>query len=219
MEADFAPAASIHPEGKMATILLAEDDADIRLLVTIKLTQAGHQVRGFCDGLSAAADAREHPPDLAVLDIMMPGMSGLEVCQELRKDPATARIPVILLTALAQETDITAGLAAGADDYIVKPFSPRDFTIRVNAVLARVQAGALPGVTSVRLFSSEPASWPRPGLGLVRPGLGLAGGAATLRASPAAPAPPVPALRAAPGRRNHDDAPSPLSRGLSQDWL
>jgi DNA-binding response OmpR family regulator len=128
----------------MATILLAEDDADIRLLVTIKLTQAGHQVRGFGDGLSAAADAREHPPDLAVLDIMMPGMSGLEVCQELRKDPATARIPVILLTALAQETDITAGLAAGADDYIVKPFSPRDFMVRVNAVLARVQAGALP---------------------------------------------------------------------------
>jgi DNA-binding response OmpR family regulator len=127
----------------MATILLAEDDADIRLLVTIKLTQAGHQVRGFGDGLSALADAREHAPDLAVLDIMMPGMSGLEVCQELRKDPATARIPVILLTALAQETDITAGLAAGADDYIVKPFSPRDFTVRVNAVLARIQAEAL----------------------------------------------------------------------------
>jgi DNA-binding response OmpR family regulator len=144
MEADFAPAASKHPEGKMATILLAEDDADIRLLVTLKLRQAGHQVRGFGDGLSAAANAREHPPDLAVLDIMMPGMSGIEVCRELRKDPATARIPVILLTALARETDITAGLAAGADDYIVKPFSPREFTIRVNAALARIQAGALP---------------------------------------------------------------------------
>ena len=74
---------------------------------------------------------------------MMPGMSGIEVCRELRKDPATARIPVILLTALARETDIADGLAAGADDYIVKPFSPREFTIRVNAVLARVQAGAL----------------------------------------------------------------------------
>jgi DNA-binding response OmpR family regulator len=142
MEADLAPAASKHPEGKMATILLAEDDADIRLLLTLKLTQAGHQVRGFGDGLSAAAGAREHPPDLAVLDIMMPGISGLEVCRELRKDPVTARIPVILLTALARETDITAGLAAGAGDYIVKPFSPREFTIRVNAVLARVQAGA-----------------------------------------------------------------------------
>jgi DNA-binding response OmpR family regulator len=126
----------------MATVLLAEDDADIRLLATLKLTRAGHQVRGFGDGLSAVADAREHPPDLAVLDIMMPGMSGLEVCQELRKDPATAKIPVILLTALAREADITAGLAAGADDYIVKPFSPRDFLMRVNAALARIQAGA-----------------------------------------------------------------------------
>jgi DNA-binding response OmpR family regulator len=128
----------------MATVLLAEDDADIRFLVTFKLKKAGHQVRAFGDGLSAMADAREHPPDLAVLDIMMPGMSGLQVCRELRKDPATASIPVILLTALAQEADITAGLAAGAEDYIVKPFSPRDFTMRVEAVLARVQAGALP---------------------------------------------------------------------------
>jgi len=129
----------------MATVLLAEDDADIRFLVTLKLTQAGYQVRGFGDGLSAAADAREHPPDLAILDTMMPGMSGLEVCRELRKEPATAKIPVIILTALAHEADITAGLAAGADEYIVKPFSTRDFTTRVSAVLARVQAnGARP---------------------------------------------------------------------------
>ena len=128
----------------MATVLLAEDDADIRFLVTFKLTQAGYQVRVFGDGLSAVADAREHPPDLAILDIMMPGMSGLEACRELRKDPATANIPVIILTALAQEADITAGLAAGAADYIVKPFSPRDFAMRVDAVLARVQACAPP---------------------------------------------------------------------------
>ena len=126
----------------MATVLLAEDDADIRLLVTLRLKKAGHQIRAFGDGPSALAGAREHPPDLAVLDIMMPGMSGLEVCRELRKDPATAKIPVILLTALAQEADVTAGFAAGADDYIVKPFSPRDFTMRVQAVLARAQTGA-----------------------------------------------------------------------------
>ncbi len=129
----------------MATVLLAEDDADIRFLVTFKLTQAGHQVRMFGDGLSAVADAREHPPDLAILDVMMPGMSGLEVCQELRKDPATANIPVIVLTALAQGADITAGFAAGADDYIVKPFSPRDLAMRVNAVLARGRADVPPG--------------------------------------------------------------------------
>jgi DNA-binding response OmpR family regulator len=126
----------------LATVLLAEDDADIQLLVTFKLTREGYQVRAFGDGLSAMADAREHPPDLAILDIMMPGMSGLEVCRELRKNPATANIPIILLTALAQEADISAGYAAGADDYVVKPFSPREFATRVNAALARAQAGA-----------------------------------------------------------------------------
>src|ERR1035437_720974 len=148
----------------MATVLLAEDDADIRFLVTFKLTQAGYQVRVFEAGLSALAAAlpprpapREPPPTLPILDVMMPGMSGLEVCRELRKAPATANIPVILLTALAQEADITAGFAEGANDYIVKPFSSRDFAIRVHAVLARVQAGAPPaGIVQAR-SSSSPA--------------------------------------------------------------
>jgi len=124
----------------MATVLLAEDDTDIRFLVTFKLEQAGHEVRGFGDGLSALADAREHPPDLAVLDVTMPGMSGLDVCRGLRADPATAAVPVIILTACAEDADIAAGFAAGADDYIIKPFSPRDFVMRVQAVLARVRA-------------------------------------------------------------------------------
>jgi two-component system phosphate regulon response regulator PhoB len=128
----------------MATVLLAEDDADIRFLVTFKLKQAGYQVRAFGDGLSALTDARQHPPDLAILDTMMPLMSGLELCQELRKDPVTANIPIIVLTALAHETDIAAGFAAGADDYIVKPFSTNDFAIRVKAALARLQASASP---------------------------------------------------------------------------
>jgi two-component system, OmpR family, phosphate regulon response regulator PhoB len=124
----------------MATVLLAEDDADIRLLVTLKLEQAGHEVRGFGDGASALADAREHPPDLAVLDVLMPGMTGLEVCRELRKDPVTADVLVILLTARAQQPDITAGFAAGATDYIVKPFSPRELAARIQTLLARVRA-------------------------------------------------------------------------------
>ncbi len=81
--------------GRMATVLLAEDDADIRYLVTFKLEQVGHEVRAFGDGLSALTDARGHPPELAVLDVMMPGMSGLDVCRELRKDPATADVPII----------------------------------------------------------------------------------------------------------------------------
>jgi len=148
----------------MATVLLAEDDADIRFLVIFKLTQAGYQIRVFGDGLSALADAREHPPDLAILDVMMPGMSGLEVCRELRKDPATARIPVIILTALAQEADIAAGFAAGADDYIVKPFSPREFVMRVNAALARAQASAPPRA-DVAQPSFPPPSFPPPRAG------------------------------------------------------
>jgi two-component system phosphate regulon response regulator PhoB len=124
----------------MATVLLAEDDADIRFLVTFKLEQAGHQVTGFENGMQALAAARKHPPDLAVLDILMPGMSGLDVCRELRRDPATAAVPVIILTARAEKADIAAGFAAGAADYIIKPFSPRDLAMRVKAVLARSQA-------------------------------------------------------------------------------
>ena len=124
----------------MATVLLAEDDADIRFLVTFKLEQAGHQVTGFENGMKALAAARKHPPALAVLDILMPGMSGLEVCRQLRRDPATAAVPVIILTARAEKADIAAGFAAGAADYIIKPFSPRDLAMRVKAVLARGQA-------------------------------------------------------------------------------
>jgi DNA-binding response OmpR family regulator len=123
----------------MVAVLLAEDDADIRDLVTFTLREAGYEVRAFEDGLSALASARDSRPDLAVLDIMMPGMSGLDACRELRTDPATSEVPIILLTARAQEPDIETGFAVGADDYIVKPFSPRELASRVHAVLARIQ--------------------------------------------------------------------------------
>jgi two-component system response regulator MtrA len=121
----------------MARILLAEDEADIRRLITLKLEQAGHVVRAFGDGAAALADARQHAPDLAVLDVVMPGMSGLEVCQGLRQDPATAAVPVIILTARVQQGDVDAGLAAGASEYIAKPFSPRELAMRVSALLGR----------------------------------------------------------------------------------
>jgi DNA-binding response OmpR family regulator len=124
----------------MVTVLLAEDDADIRDLVTFKLRQQGYEVRAFEDGLSALASARDEMPDLALLDITMPGMSGMDVCRELRADPATADVPIILLTARAQESDIETGFSVGADDYVVKPFSPRELVSRVQAVLARIQA-------------------------------------------------------------------------------
>jgi DNA-binding response OmpR family regulator len=124
----------------MVTVLLAEDDRDISGLVTFKLRQQGYEVRAFEDGLSALASARDDTPGLAVLDITMPGMSGLDVCRELRADPATSDVPIILLTARAQESAIETGFAVGADDYIVKPFSPRELVSRMQAVLARIQA-------------------------------------------------------------------------------
>lgn len=123
----------------MTTILVADDDADIRELVTFKLTQAGFEVVPVADGVAALDTARSRPVDLAVLDLMMPGLSGLDVCAELRRTPATADLPVIMLTAKAQEQDVATGFATGADDYVVKPFSPRELLSRVQAVLARTR--------------------------------------------------------------------------------
>jgi DNA-binding response OmpR family regulator len=121
----------------MPLILVADDDADIRDLVTFKLTQAGHEVHAFDNGEDALTDAFAAVPDVAVLDVMMPKLSGIGVCSALRADERTARVPVLLLTARAQEGDLERGFAAGADDYIVKPFSPRELVMRVTAVLAR----------------------------------------------------------------------------------
>ncbi len=121
----------------MAKIVVADDDADIRDLVVFKLTQSGHDVVPVGDGAAAVAACRDEVPDLAVLDVMMPGMTGFDACRELRADPALAGIPVILLTARAQEADIERGFDVGADDYVVKPFSPRELASRVEAVLGR----------------------------------------------------------------------------------
>jgi DNA-binding response OmpR family regulator len=121
----------------MSTILVADDDQDILELVAFKLTAAGHELIRATDGATALTEARRAVPDVIVLDVAMPGMSGLDVCRELRADAVTTAIPVILLTARGQESDVEAGLAAGADDYIVKPFSPRELQILVDALLDR----------------------------------------------------------------------------------
>ena len=124
----------------MTAILVADDDMDIRDLVAFKLEQAGFDVTAVDNGLAALTAARLEPPDLVVLDVMMPGMSGIDVCRELRNDRSTSGLPIILLTARAQEGDVEVGFGAGADDYIVKPFSPRELVTRVEAVLARQRA-------------------------------------------------------------------------------
>ena len=119
------------------TVLVADDDEDILQLVSFRLERAGYTVVTAPDGPEALAAARQHLPDLAVLDVMMPGLNGYEVTRQLRADPATAAIPVILLTARVQEADVSRGFEAGADDYLRKPFSPQELRSRVQAILAR----------------------------------------------------------------------------------
>jgi DNA-binding response OmpR family regulator len=121
----------------MKRILVAEDDADIRELIRFKLVQAGFAVTAVGDGSSVLERARADPPDLLMLDVMLPGMRGTEVCAALRGEAATADLPIMLLTARAQESEIEQGMASGADAYVVKPFSPRDLVDRVTGLLDR----------------------------------------------------------------------------------
>jgi DNA-binding response OmpR family regulator len=118
-------------------ILVAEDDRDIADLIAHYLRKSGWQPHVVATGTEALAYARSNPTDLAVLDVMMPGLSGLEVCRALRGDRETAAIPIIMVTARAEESDRIAGLELGADDYIAKPFSPNELVARVKALMRR----------------------------------------------------------------------------------
>jgi two-component system phosphate regulon response regulator PhoB len=122
----------------MRTVLIVDDDPDIRELMDFKLTQAGFVVHTAPDGAAGFAAASEIRPDVVLLDWMMPELSGLQVCAQLRADPdpELSRVGVILLTAKSQEGDVQQGFAAGADDYIVKPFSPRELVSRVEKAFA-----------------------------------------------------------------------------------
>ncbi len=121
--------------------MVADDDVDIRELVEFKLSTLGHEIVAVGDGAAALEACRARRPDLCVLDVMMPGVSGLDAIRMIRADPALHDLPVILLTARAQESDVTIGFDSGADDYITKPFSPRELAARVETLLTRRDPG------------------------------------------------------------------------------
>jgi len=116
-----------------------DDEPEAVELLEFNLKQAGFDVIAATDGAQALKQARSVLPNLIVLDLMLPEIDGVEVCKILRRDPATARIPIIMLTARAAEVDRIVGLELGADDYVTKPFSPRELVLRVNKVLRRGQ--------------------------------------------------------------------------------
>ena len=119
------------------TVLVVEDEENILELIRYNLEKEGFKVIGHLTGEDGLKEAKETNPDLVVLDIMLPGLSGLEVCKQLRAFPATKRIPIVLVSAKGEESDIIVGLELGADDYITKPFSPRVLVARLKAVLRR----------------------------------------------------------------------------------
>lgn len=119
------------------SVLVADDDVDIRDLVAFKLRQGGYDVDVVGDGVAALASLRARRPDVAILDVMMPGLSGIDVLREIRTDEGLRTLPVILLTARSRDVDVDAGFSTGANDYVIKPFSPRELVHRVSAVLQR----------------------------------------------------------------------------------
>jgi DNA-binding response OmpR family regulator len=118
-------------------VLAADDDEDILGLVAFRLERAGYTVIVARDGEEALELAVKEQPDLAVLDVMMPKLDGFELTRRLRAEEATSRMPIILLTAKSQDADVQQGFAAGADDYLRKPFSPDELRVRVQAILGR----------------------------------------------------------------------------------
>lgn len=121
------------------TIVVIEDEDAIRDVVEYNLQRAGFAIRSASDGRAGLRLVRDAAPRLVVLDLMLPELDGLALCRELRGDPATSRIPMIMLTAKDAEADVIAGLRAGADDYVTKPFSPSELVARVEAVLRRTE--------------------------------------------------------------------------------
>jgi two-component system phosphate regulon response regulator PhoB len=141
----------------LTPILVVDDEEDIRELVAMQLRKEGFAARTAADGPEALSLAARLRPSLILLDLMLPGMSGTEVCRRLRAEPATAGIPVIMLTARTEELDRVVGFEVGADDYVVKPFSTRELVLRIRAVLRRGAAPATEGEVMAGPLRIDPA--------------------------------------------------------------
>ena len=124
----------------MARILIAEDERDIRELIAFTLKFAGHEVIATSNGEEALQAALSEKPDLVLLDVRMPRMSGYQACEKIKADPETRQIPVVFLSAKGQESEVKTGMDAGADEYILKPFSPDQLTARIKSILANHRA-------------------------------------------------------------------------------
>src|SRR5213594_1274997 len=126
--------------GSGKKILIIEDESDVADLLTLNLRKAGFRTSTAADGASGLQKARDDRPDFIILDLMLPRMSGLEVCKILKSDTATSHTPILMLTAKAEEIDRIVGLEFGADDYVTKPFSPREVVLRIRAIMRRGEA-------------------------------------------------------------------------------
>lgn len=144
----------------MKRILIIEDDRDIVELVRYNLANEGFEVNAATDGMSGLAQLRKAPPELLLLDLMLPKMPGLEICKEIRRDPTLNRLPIVMLTARGEEADRVVGLEMGADDYVTKPFSPRELVARVKALLRRAEpAGEVERMIEVGKLMIDPSSY------------------------------------------------------------
>jgi DNA-binding response OmpR family regulator len=128
----------------VARVLIIEDSADIAELIKHYLDRAGYDAVVHASGRDGLVAARQSPPDLVILDVMLPGMDGMQVCQALRAEPTTSGLPILILTARGEEADRVRGLELGADDYVTKPFSPKELVARVGALLRRADRSLKP---------------------------------------------------------------------------
>ncbi|MDZ4821494.1 MAG: response regulator [Planctomycetota bacterium] len=136
-------------------ILVIDDEEDLLELVNYNLTREGFRVECVATGEAALAAARRSIPDLVILDLLLPGVDGLEICRLLKNDPKTRHIPVIMLTAKSEESDMVSGLELGADDYMTKPFSPRVLLARIKAILRRKSQASADESTAIRVREIE----------------------------------------------------------------